>query len=139
MTKIVLLWHGDQAIGICVFASPAASISLRTRFFGLKNPLTRLGLQALNKQLWVLQRVVLHPTYRGAGVAAEFVSRACDLCPVPWIETLSAMARVNPFFERAGFRKLGVIRKTEVTDASDPYRYSEPGYYIRERAGEPAT
>ena len=139
MTKIVLLWHGDQSIGICVFASPAASISLRTRFFGLKNPRTRLGLQALNKQLWVLQRVVLHPTYRGAGVAAEFVSRACDLGPVPWIETLSAMARVNPFFERAGFRKLGVIRKTEVTDPSDPYRYSEPGYYIRGRAGEPAT
>ena len=89
-----------------VFASPAASISLRTRFFGLKNPRSRLGLQALNKQLWVLQRVVLHPTYRGAGVASNFVGRACDLCLVPWIETLSAMARVNPFFERAGFQKL---------------------------------
>ena len=134
----MLLWHNEQPIGICVFASPAASISLRTRFFGLKNPRSRLGLQSLNKQLWVLQRVVLHPTYRGAGVAAEFVSRACDLCPVPWIETLSAMARVNPFFERAGFRKLGVIRKTEVTDPNDPYRYSEPGYYIRERVNEPA-
>jgi hypothetical protein len=43
-------------------------------------------------------------------------------CDRVWIETLSAKARVNPFFERAGFRM------TEVNDAIDPYRYSEPGY-----------
>ena len=33
---IVLLWHGDEPVGICVFATPAASLSLRTWFFGLK-------------------------------------------------------------------------------------------------------
>ena len=37
--------------------------------------------------------------------------RACELCPVDWIETLSAMGQVNPFFERAGFVRVGVIRK----------------------------
>ena len=137
--RVVTLWHGEEPVGICVFTSPAAALRLRSKYFGLTNPRTRLAMQALNEQLWLLSRVVLHPTYRGAGVASSFVSGACDLCPVPWIETLSAMARVNPFFERAGFRKLGVIRKTEETDPSDPYRYSEPGHYIRERAGEPAT
>ncbi len=97
---------------------------------------------ALNRQLWVLSRVVLHPTYRGAGIAAAFVRRACQTCPVPWLETLSAMAQVNPFFERAGFVRVGVIRKTKSTlrhgaysgqlnrDSRQKSLFSEPVYYV---------
>lgn len=84
---------------------------MRTRYFGLKNPRSSEALAALNRQLWVLARVVLHPTYRGASIAAAFVRRACESCPVPWIETLTAMGGVNPFFERAGFRRVGVVDK----------------------------
>ena len=107
----MLLWHGDVAVGVCVFSAPAASLTLRSRYFGLYRPRSREHLAALNQQLWLLSRVVLHPTYRGAGIAAAFVRRACQTCPVPWVETLSAMGRVNPFFERAGFVRVGVIRK----------------------------
>src|SRR5262249_18713156 len=89
--RVILLWHGREPVGVCVFATPAASLALRSRFFGLCNPRSRVGLAALNERLWLLQRVVLHPTYRGVGVAARFVRRACELCPVDWIETLSAM------------------------------------------------
>lgn len=99
----------------------------------------------MNQQLWLLSRVVLHPTYRGAGIAAAFVRRACQGCPVPWIETLSAMGQVNPFFERAGFQRVGIIRKNNrVQGASGAYggrkrlsaesiaksRFSEPVYYV---------
>src|SRR5437868_14139190 len=95
----------------------------------------------MNRQLWLLSRVVLHPTYRGAGIAAAFVRRACELCPAPWIETLSAMGRINPFFERAGFVRVGVIRK-ELDNGGGAYRrrlsaeslaksrFSEPVYYV---------
>ena len=110
--RVMLLWHDREPVGICVFGTPAASLSLRSKFFGLKNPRSGVALTALNEQLWLLQRVVLHPTYRGAGVAAEFVRRACELCPVGWIETLSAMGQANPFFERAGFVRVGVVKKT---------------------------
>jgi N-acetylglutamate synthase-like GNAT family acetyltransferase len=115
---------------------------LRSRFFGLNRPRSREHLAALNKQLWVLARVVLHPAYRGAGVAAAFVRRACETCPVPWIETLSAMGQVNPFFERAGFERVGVIRKSKGGSARGAYggrvssesmaksRFSEPVYYV---------
>ena len=88
--------------------------------------------------------MVLHPTYRGAGIAAAFVRRACETCPVPWIETLSAMGQVNPFFERAGFVRVGVIRKDGRGSADMAYgtrrrltaesaaksRFSEPVYYV---------
>jgi ABC-type ATPase with predicted acetyltransferase domain len=145
--RVVVLWHGEERVGVCVFGSPAASLSLRSKFFGLRNPRDRAALAALNEQLWVLQRVVLHPTYRGAGIAAGFVRQACGSCPVDWIETLSAMGHANPFFERAGFVRVGVVRKA--SGGVQPYRngafgsgqpvsvesaaksrFSEPVYYV---------
>ena len=151
-----MLWHGREPIGICVFGTPAASLSLRSMFFGLSNPRSGVAMAGLNQQLWLLQRVVIHPTYRGAGIAASFVRRACDLCPVDWIETLSAMGQANPFFERAGFVRVGVIHKRSPTseqgnaycaygskrhrvsaETAAKSRFSEPVYYVfdnRERA-----
>ena len=142
--RVILLWHRDEPIGICVFGTPAASLSLRTRFFGLHNPRSCVALSALNDQLWLLQRVVIHPTYRGAGVAARFVRRACELCPVDWIETLTAMGQANPFFEHAGFTRVGVVRKARGGSAGAAYgggkrvtaetreksRFSDPVYYV---------
>lgn len=149
---MILLWHGDLPIGICVFATPAASLTLRSRFFGLKNPRSGVALAALNQQLWLLQRVVLHPTYRGAGIAADFVRRACQLCPVDWVETLSAMGQANPFFERAGFARVGTIRHSSNRGGHGAYaaarlsaeslrksRHSEPVYYVFDNRGRDRT
>lgn len=136
VTRVTLLWHGREPVGVCVFGAPAASLSLRTRHFGLTNPRGGTALAALNAQLWVLQRVVLHPTYRGAGIAADFVRRACELCPVPWVETLTAMGHANPFFERAGFARVGVVRKgagangAYARPAASGGRFSDPVYYV---------
>lgn len=123
-----------------MFASPVASLTLRSRYFGLRRPRSREHLAALNEQLWVLARVVLHPTYRGAGIAAGFVRRACETCPVPWIEALAAMGQINPFFERAGFQRVGIIRKSKrgagayggrrSANSNAKSRWSEPVYYV---------
>jgi GNAT superfamily N-acetyltransferase len=104
---ILLLWHGTQPIGICVFASPPMALRHRSRFFGLTGRWSRMHLQALNRQVVTLSRVVLHPTYRGAGLAAAFVRASCCLVRWPWIEALAEMGHLNPFFERAGFVKVG--------------------------------
>lgn len=138
MRKVLLLWHGDEPIGICIFAAPAASLALRSRFFGLHGARGRLAMQAMNRQVWVLARLVLHPTWRGAGIAAAFVSRACELCPVPWIETLSALGRVHPVFERAGFVRVGEVRPSGgsayLGRAKDraASRFSRPAYFVRD-------
>jgi N-acetylglutamate synthase-like GNAT family acetyltransferase len=105
----------------------------------------------LNQQLWVLSRVVIHPTYRGAGLASDFVRVSCETCPVPWIETLSAMGHLNPFFERAGFHRVGVIHKEKPMNAKayaslygsrclteetvKKSERSEPVYYVFRRNG----
>ncbi len=146
--RVVLLWHGAEPVGICVFAAPAASLALRTRFFGLTDPRTPVALAALNERLWLLQRVVLHPTYRGAGIASAFVRRACELCPVDWIETLTAMGKANPFFERAGFVKVGLIARTGnggqfgprggiATETARKSRFSDPVYYVFDNRSRP--
>ncbi|MBX9626825.1 MAG: hypothetical protein K2X82_23695 [Gemmataceae bacterium] len=144
--RVTLLWRGDQPAGICVFGMPAASLAPRTRYFGLANPRGRVELAALNEKLWCLQRVVLHPTYRGAGLAAAFVRRACELCPVDWVETLTAMGRANPVFERAGFVRVGPVGKprpdhhgaySPSRSVPDTSRFAEPVYYVfdnRDRA-----
>lgn len=146
--RVLLLWHADEPVGICVFATPAASLSLRTRYFGLTDPRAPVALTALNERLWLLQRVVLHPTYRGAGIASAFVRRACELCPVDWVETLTAMGRANPFFERAGFAKVGTIARTGAAGQFGPRggvaaetarqsRFSDPVYYLFDNRARP--
>lgn len=146
--RVVLLWHREEPVGICVFATPAASLSLRTRFFGLTDPRSSVALSALNERLWLLQRVVLHPTYRGAGIASQFVRRACSLCPIDWVETLTAMGRANPFFERAGFAKVGTIARTGDAGQFGPRagiapetarksRFAEPVYYVFDNRARP--
>jgi ABC-type lipoprotein export system ATPase subunit/GNAT superfamily N-acetyltransferase len=142
--RVILLWQLSEPVGVCAFATPAASLALRSQFFGLADARSPVSLAALNERLWLLQRVVLHPTYRGAGIASAFVRRACELCVVDWVETLSAMGRANPFFERAGFVKVGTIprrRRAHGTGQFGPRAgvtaetarksdFSDPAYYV---------
>ncbi len=103
----------------------------------------------MNQQLWLLQRVVLHPTWRGAGIAASFVRRACELCPVPWIETLARWAGSTRSSSEPGFRRVGVIRKGKSRErrlrreaeheSQAKSRYSEPVYYVFDNRGRRFT
>lgn len=110
--RVTVLWLDEQPIGVCVFTSPATALSQRSKYFGLSGQRSRVKLQALNRQLVTLSRVVLHPTYRGAGMAAWFVRESCRTCSWPWIEALAEMGHLNPFFERAGFVRVGVTKST---------------------------
>jgi hypothetical protein len=103
-----LLWYGEEPVGICLFVSPPISLAPRNRFFGRSGRWNRAAIRAMNCQLVMLSRVVLHPTFRGAGIAAEFVRRSCELCAWPWVETLTQMGHINPFFEKAGFVRAGL-------------------------------
>lgn len=147
---VTVLRHGDRPVGICVFAAPARSLRGRNRFFGLSGQWSRAQLQAQSAQLVTLSRVVLHPTYRGAGLASAFIRESCRLCPFPWIETLAEMGRLHPLFERAGFVRVDVAagkrsldghselygkgrhgRGRLVTAAThDKSRWTAPVYYI---------
>jgi hypothetical protein len=113
-----VLWHAEEPIGICVFTTPAIALAARSRYFGLTGRWSRVKLAALNRQLVTLSRVVLHPTYRGAGIAAAFIRASCRSCEWPWIETLAEMGHLNPFFERAGFVRVKKVSRSEKVSRS---------------------
>lgn len=123
---VTLLWHGERAIGVCVFGGPPLSLAGRNRFYGRSGKWTSLNMRALNKQLVMLSRVVLHPTYRGAGIATAFVRKSCEACPFPWIETLSQLGRINPFFEKAGFVRVDVPQRRSHGRAAHSALYGSP-------------
>ena len=83
-------------------------------------------MQLMNRQLVMLSRVVLHPTYRGAGLAARFVRRSCELTRFPWVEALAAMGWANPFFERAGFVRVGPTRAKKDSREGHSALYRRP-------------
>ncbi|MFN0199341.1 MAG: hypothetical protein ACKVT0_21535 [Planctomycetaceae bacterium] len=95
-------------ISYSFFACFCLSLKPRNRYFGIGSRWSSLHLKALNAQLTTLSRVVLHPAYRGVGIAGPFVRRCCESLPFPWIETLTEMGHINPFFEKAGFIRVGV-------------------------------
>jgi uncharacterized protein len=149
---VTVLWHGEQPVGICIFTASPRNLSQRHRFFGLKGNPSSISLKLLDRQIFLLSRVVLHPMYRGAGIAAAFVRRSCELCPRPWIETQAQMGWVNPFFEKAGFIRVGYSTAKKITrsqhariyegrkrhdrqalvtrETFDKSRYARPLYYI---------
>jgi len=51
-----------------------------------------------------IARVVVHPTYRGCGVGQALVRKYLELHPDA--DTVAAMARFNPVFERAGMKRV---------------------------------
>jgi GNAT superfamily N-acetyltransferase len=147
---VTLLWHGEEPVGICLFVSPPISLRVRNRFFGRSGRWERTSIRAMNRQLVMLSRVVLHPTYRGAGIAAAFIRRSCELSGFRWIETLAQMGHVSPFFERAGFVRVGTTRVRRLSrrthsrifgggrkhgglvteETHRKSRYAQPVYYI---------
>lgn len=53
---------------------------------------------------WRIARVVVHPTYRGCGVGQRLIREYLKLRPDA--DTVAAMARFNPVFERAGMKRV---------------------------------
>lgn len=67
-------------------------------------PITRPRQRAmlLTAELRCISRVVVHPQWRGLGLAVRLVQAALDDPQAPFTEAIAAMGKVHPFFEHAG-------------------------------------
>jgi hypothetical protein len=54
------------------------------------------------QELRCISRVVVHPRYRGLGLAVRLVRAALASAATPLTEAYAVMGRVHPFFEKAG-------------------------------------
>jgi len=60
------------------------------------------AMSLLNRELECISRVIVHPSYRGSGLAVRLVRHAVKTAETPMVEALAAMGAVHPFFELAG-------------------------------------
>ena len=56
----------------------------------------------LNSEVESISRVVVHPIFRGCGLAVKLIRHAIAEAKTPLIEALAAMGAVHPLFAKAG-------------------------------------
>ncbi len=93
-------------VGVLLRTMPHLACSLRdaataNRYRGLS---AKASAAMLNREIRTIARVVVHPQWRGLGLAVALVKHAMAN-PEPgtvYTEALAAMGRVHPFFDKAG-------------------------------------
>ena len=60
------------------------------------------SLALLNAEVEAISRVVVHPVYRGLGLAGRLIRHALAKAQTPVVEALAVMGRIHPLFDRAG-------------------------------------
>jgi len=98
--KIFTLKRGDELCGAIVYSYPPSVC------FGRRLVLPRMSQRELNEELSVISRVVVHPKYRTVGLGVKLVRETLVGVGTPFVEAVAVMAKYNPFFEKAGMRKI---------------------------------
>jgi GNAT superfamily N-acetyltransferase len=60
----------------------------------------------VNENLRTISRVVVHPQFRGVGVASRLVRVMCEEAGTGYVEAIAAMGKVHPFFEKGGMKRI---------------------------------
>jgi len=95
---------GPAVAAVLVVSPPLANVRGRNLATGGRyaGPDRAAAMAMLNAEVECISRVVVHPVYRGCGLAVRLVRRAIADSPAPLVEALAAMGAVHPFFEKAG-------------------------------------
>ncbi|NJL32374.1 MAG: hypothetical protein HC898_12590 [Phycisphaerales bacterium] len=101
------LAHSQTKTTVAVLVESLPSLSCRMRDVALGK---RYGsmidawqrAQVLNEEVRCISRVIVHPQWRGLGLAHRLVREALQTATTLYTEALAAMGRVNPFFTKAG-------------------------------------
>jgi ABC-type ATPase with predicted acetyltransferase domain len=65
-----------------------------------------MTIQEMNKQLSIINRVVIHPKYRTIGLGAKLIHETLPIVGTPYVEMIAVMAKYSPFAEEAGMQKV---------------------------------
>lgn len=68
---------------------------------------TKEGAEKLNRELIRLSRTIIHPKFRGAGLAVHMVRETLPMVGKKVVEVIATMPRYNPYLEKAGMIKVG--------------------------------
>jgi len=107
-------FNGQRAIGsgksrvvaVGVLSWPTVRLRVRERHFGVEGLTGRERIAFANRNVRTISRVVVHPQFRGIGLASEMVHCLLYSCDTRYVEAIAAMGRMHPFFEKAGMRRV---------------------------------
>lgn len=94
-----------ELLGVVVYGHPSLELALRNK--ATSGRYVRRA-RLLNREVRVLKRLIIHPDVRGCGLGHELVRRTLPMAGARFVECLAAMGAVNPVFEKAGMRAVGV-------------------------------
>jgi len=97
--KIFVLKRRGERCGVIVYSYPSPMAFGRSKVW-------KGNLQRLQREVSVISRVVVHPKYRSIGLGAKLVHDTLGRAGTACVEAVAVMARYNPFFERAGMRRI---------------------------------
>ncbi len=107
--KIFVLKREEELVGVIVYRYPPVRTYGRTKALG-----RMLSIDELNEKVTNISRVIVHPKYRTIGLGVKLVRETLPLAEKPYVETTAVMARYNPFFEKAGMKKIAESKPNEV-------------------------
>ncbi|MEM3626416.1 MAG: ATP-binding cassette domain-containing protein [Candidatus Bathyarchaeia archaeon] len=97
--KIFALKRGTELCGVIVYSYPPPLCFGRSRVW-------RGNHSKLQREISTISRVVVHPKYRTIGLGVKLVKETLAKAGTPYVETLAVMAKYNPFFEKAGMKRI---------------------------------
>ncbi len=100
-------------LAVVLYARPTLELRLRNQ---VTQGRFRHQARRVNRDLRLLKRLVVHPDVRGCGIGHWLVRRTLPLVGTRFVECLAAMGTVNPIFEKAGMRRIGVCEPPAIRD-----------------------
>jgi len=97
--KISILKRKDELCGVIVYSYPPPITFGRSKVW-------KGSFKQLQREMSTISRVIIHPKYRTIGLGVKLVKETLPKAGTPFVETLAVMAKYNPFFEKAGMRKI---------------------------------
>jgi ABC-type lipoprotein export system ATPase subunit/GNAT superfamily N-acetyltransferase len=99
------LTYKGETIGIIVYTLSFRALRYRNQLF----PEYKNNIQKVNSEILRISRVIIHPKFRGIGLAQVLVKQTLPQVNARVVECVAAMAKYNPFFEKAGMTLAGLM------------------------------
>ena len=98
--------HEKRVVAAGVLSYPTPSSHAREEVLELcGSRYARPKIRWLNANLRTISRVIVHPQFRGVGIASHLVRVMCAESGVKYVEAMAVMGRVVPFFEKGGMKR----------------------------------
>jgi len=97
-----------RTVGVAVLSWPTPCNAGRQAWFNTRDSPFGQRLSWINQHLRTISRVILHPQFRGIGLATDLVRYTLAHAPTRFTEATARLAMVHPFFERAGMTRVSI-------------------------------